>query len=74
MVDLAPGAYYARLAAEQSHAGNYGTAAVYGTTSLIDAAVGLGTLGLGARIESAVRNIVRLVPRSPPRRLAESIG
>jgi hypothetical protein len=58
-VDLAPGAYYARLAAEQSHAGNYGTAAVYGTASLVDAAVGVGTFGLGARIESAVRNIVK---------------
>jgi hypothetical protein len=54
-VDLVPGRYYGRLAAEQLHAGNYGKAAIYEAMGVVDAALGLATLGEGSLAENAAR-------------------
>jgi hypothetical protein len=46
-LDLIPGRYYGRLAAEQLHAGNYGAAAAYEAAALADVALVGGAAALG---------------------------
>ena len=59
-VDLVPGAYYGRLAGEQFRAGNYGQAVVYGAASLVDAAIGVATLGESSLAEGTARGGAKL--------------
>src|SRR6202012_485735 len=54
-VDAVPGAYYARLAQEQSRQGNYGAAAIYETAAFGDAALGAATLGASSRLGAGAR-------------------
>ncbi|WP_157699781.1 RHS repeat-associated core domain-containing protein [Pseudorhodoplanes sinuspersici] len=54
-LDLVPGAHYAGLAQQEFWAGNYGSAAIYGTVSIADAALGVATLGLSTRAGAGVR-------------------
>ncbi len=54
-INSVPGAYYAGLAQQQFQQGNYGSATVYGTASVADAAVGVLTLGLGTKVEAGLR-------------------
>ena len=55
LANAVPGAYYAGLAEQQFQQGNYGAAAIYGTASIADAAVGIATLGVGAQMGAGVR-------------------
>ncbi len=52
---MVPGAFYATLAQQQFGQGNYGAAAVYGVASLVDAAIGVLTLGESTQLGTAVR-------------------
>jgi hypothetical protein len=61
-VNAVPGAYYSGLAQQQFQQGNYGAAAVYGTASIADAALGVATLGLSTRVGTAVRAVETLSP------------
>jgi hypothetical protein len=55
VVNAVPGAYYAGLAQQQFHQGNYGAAAVYGAAALGDAALGAATLGASTRLGAVAR-------------------
>ncbi len=50
-----PGAFYATRAQEQFGQGNYGAAAIYGAASLVDAAIGVLTLGESTQLGTAIR-------------------
>jgi hypothetical protein len=52
---LVPGAHYQELARQQLGAGNYVGAGVYQAAALVDAALGVATLGLGTRLAAAGR-------------------
>ena len=52
---LVPGAYYQGLARQQLRAGNYVGAGVYQAAALLDAALGIATLGLSTRLATAGR-------------------
>jgi hypothetical protein len=50
-----PGAFYATRAQEQFGEGNYGAAVIYGAASLVDAAIGVLTLGESTQLGVAIR-------------------
>ena len=52
---LVPGAHYQELARQQLGAGNYVGAGVYQAAALVDAALGIATLGLSTRLAAAGR-------------------
>jgi hypothetical protein len=52
---LVPGAHYQELARRQLGAGNYVGAGVYQAAALVDAALGIATLGLSTRLATAGR-------------------
>jgi hypothetical protein len=52
---LVPGAHYQELARQQLGAGNYVGAGVYQAAALLDAALGIATLGLSTRLAAAGR-------------------
>jgi hypothetical protein len=52
---LVPGAHYQELARQQLGAGNYVGAGVYQAAALVDAALGMATLGLSTRLAAAGR-------------------
>jgi hypothetical protein len=52
--NLIPGRYYGRLAAEQLHAGNYGSAAAYEAAAMLDAGLAAITLGGSASVKSLI--------------------
>jgi hypothetical protein len=52
---LVPGAYYQELARQQLGAGNYVGAGVYQAAALVDAVLGMATLGLSTRLAAAGR-------------------
>ena len=57
-MDVVPGAHYAKLARQAFDAGDPTAVAIYGAASLLDAFVGVATLGFGTEISSAVRTAV----------------
>jgi RHS repeat-associated protein len=57
-MNVLPGAYYGGLAGQQFNAGNYGTAAVYEAMALLDAVVGIATLGTSSLETGAARTLV----------------
>jgi len=61
-INAVPGAYYSGLAQQQFRQGNYGAAALYGAESLVDAALGVATLGASTRWGAAARAVETLVP------------
>ena len=54
-----PGAYYQKLAREQFGAGNYIGGGVYQGAALLDAGLGVATLGLSAPIAAGLRSVAR---------------
>jgi hypothetical protein len=52
---IVPGAHYQELARQQLGAGNYVGAGVYQAAALLDAALGIATLGLSTRLAAAGR-------------------
>jgi len=60
-LNLVPGAHYSGLAEQQFQQGNYWTAAGYGVASLLDAGLGVATLGLSTRLGAATRGAVSAV-------------
>jgi hypothetical protein len=52
---IVPGAHYQELARQQLGAGNYVGAGVYQAAALLDAALGVATLGLSTRLAAAGR-------------------
>lgn len=50
-----PGAYYARLAHQAFDGGNYLTAGAYSIASLLDAAIGVASLGTATKLGAAAR-------------------
>jgi RHS repeat-associated protein len=74
-VNLVPGAYNAGLAQQQYNQGYYGSAAVYGAASFADAAVGIATLGISTRVQTAVRAAETLAPAAErATEIANSLG
>ena len=54
-LNLVPGTYYSGLAQQEFQQGNYWTAAGYGVASLLDAGLGVATLGLSTRVGATIR-------------------
>jgi len=64
-----PGAYHSGLAQQQFRQGNYGAATLYGAEALVDAALGVATLGAATRLGTAARAAKTLAPAA-----AEGVG
>jgi RHS repeat-associated protein len=58
-VSAVPGSHYASLAQQQVAQGNYGSAAVYGVVSVLDAAIGIASFGLSTRVGAAARAVTQ---------------
>lgn len=61
-INAVPGAYHSGLAQQQFRQGNYGAATLYGLEALTDAALGIATLGAGARLATGLRAAETVVP------------